>query len=67
MAERMDNNNEGGGGVMKLRLKARDLIECVAADKYAELSQKYGLDAEALEGLRISLRKGNWKPLIRGV
>ncbi len=52
---------------MKLRLKARDLIECVAADRYAELSQKYGLDAEALEGLRISLREGNWKPLVRGV
>ncbi len=52
---------------MKLRLKIRDLMECIDSNRYAELSQKYGLDEEALEGLRTCLKKGNWKPLVRRV
>jgi len=59
LAVRIGNNNDGGG-VMKLRIKVLDLINCVVLNKYDELAKKYELGQKALKDMKAALEKGDW-------
>jgi len=47
--------------MMKIQIKANELINILIQKHDRSLLEKYGLDSEKIEEMQRSLKEGNWK------